>query len=154
MIHQSAIVSSIARVHKTARVWHFCHIDDSAIIGKACSIGQGCYVAGVIGDGCRLQNHVSIWKGVTLGKDVFVGPGATFTNVKLPRAETKQAFLETKVADGATIGANATILPGITIGKKAIVGAGAVVTKNVPDFAMVYGNPARISHREERPCNQ
>ena len=115
------------------------------MIGERCSIGQGCFIGNVrIGDGCKIQNNVSVYDGVTLEDDVFLGPSCVFTNVKHPRAHVsrKDAYAPTRVGRGATIGANATILCGVTIGEYAMVGAGAVVTRDVPAHALVVGAPA------------
>lgn len=128
------------------RIWRWTHVVSGAQIGDRASIGQGCYVAGTvrIGAGCRIQNHVSLYDGVILDDDVFLGPSCVFTNVKYPRAHVakKHAYARTLVGRGATIGANATIVCGVTIGEYALVGAGAVVTHDVPAHALVVGAPA------------
>jgi len=129
------------------RVWHFAHVLPGTRIGTRCVLAQNCMVGPdvTIGDGCKIQNNVSIYRGVTLEDDVFCGPSMVFTNVLTPRAfvERKDEFLPTLVRKGATIGANATVVCGVTIGRYAMVGAGAVVTRDVPDHALVLGNPAR-----------
>ena len=134
-----------ATIGAHTNIWRFTHIDQHAFIGNNCSIGQGCYVDGHIGTGTRVQNNVSVFLGVKIGKNCFIGPSCVFTNVKNPRTEypVGKKYAKTIVEDGATIGAGAVILPGITIGKYAMVGAGAVVTHNVGDFRLVVGNPAR-----------
>jgi len=148
-VHPSAEVEEGATIGPGTRVWRFSHVMRGAVIGEGCVLSQGCFVAeGVrIGNRCRIQNNVSLYAGVELEDDVFVGPSAVFTNVKRPRAAypRKPAFERTLVEKGASIGANATIVAGITIGHHAFVAAGAVVTKNVPPFALVEGAPARIA---------
>lgn len=148
LIHPTAIIDEPAPpIGEDTRIWHFVHVRAGARIGARCAIGQGCYVGDVaIGDGCRIQNHVSLYDGVTLEDDVFVGPSAVFTNVRHPRAHVSRqhAYAPTVVRRGATIGANATIVCGVTIGRYALVGAGAVVTRDVPDHAIVVGTPARV----------
>jgi len=145
MIHETAIVED-AVIGEGTNIWHFVHVRDKAVIGKNCNIGKGVYVDTevVIGDNCKVQNFVSIYKGVTIGNDVFVGPHVCFTNDVNPRSAIwdENRLVSTKICDGASLGANSTILAGITIGRYAMVGAGAVVTKDVPDFGLVYGNPA------------
>jgi UDP-2-acetamido-3-amino-2,3-dideoxy-glucuronate N-acetyltransferase len=144
--HESAVVDEGAQVGLGTKIWHFCHISAGARIGADCVLGQNVYVAptGVVGDRVKIQNNVSIYDGVTLEDDVFVGPSAVFTNVLHPRAEVsrKHAYSSTRVCTGATIGANATVLCGTTLGRYAFVGAGAVVTRDVEPFALVAGVPA------------
>jgi len=129
-------------------VWHFCHLLKGSRIGKDCKIAQNVMIGPDvnIGDRCKIQNNVSLYKGVELEDDVFCGPSSVFTNVFNPRSEIKrmEELKATLVKKGATIGANATIICGNNLGRYAFVGAGAVVTKDVPDYALVYGNPARI----------
>jgi UDP-2-acetamido-3-amino-2,3-dideoxy-glucuronate N-acetyltransferase len=132
-----------------SRVWAHAHVMKNAVVGKNCNIGEASFVesGAVVGDGCTIKNGVSIWDGVTLEGDVFVGPNAVFTNDLVPRTKSVNPHYEmvrTEVKRGASIGANATIICGITLGNYCMVGAGAVVTKHVPDFALVYGTPARI----------
>ncbi len=145
-IHASAIVDGPGtHVGKDTRIWQFVHVMQGAWIGDRCSIGQGCFVGVVrIGHGCRIQNHVSIYDGVTLEDDVFLGPSCVFTNVKHPRAHVprKTEYARTLVCRGATVGANATIVCGVTIGEYAMIGAGAVVTRDVGPHALVVGAPA------------
>ncbi|MEO8924557.1 MAG: acyltransferase [Caldimonas sp.] len=147
MIHPSAIVDEGAKVGAGTKVWHFTHISAGARIGSHCSIGQGVYVGGqaVIGDRVKVQNNVSVYDGVTLEDDVFCGPSVVFTNVYNPRAEVtrKHEYRSTRVRRGATLGANCTVVCGITIGEYAFIGAGAVVNRDVPDFALMVGVPAR-----------
>jgi len=145
--HPTAVVDDGCEIGEGARIWHFCHVLPRSRIGRRCVLGQNVMVGPdvTLGDGCKVQNNVSIFKGVTLEDDVFCGPSMVFTNVLTPRAfvERKDEFLPTLVRRGATIGANAVIVCGVTIGRYAMVGAGAVVTKDVPDHALVVGNPAR-----------
>jgi UDP-2-acetamido-3-amino-2,3-dideoxy-glucuronate N-acetyltransferase len=146
LIHPTAIVEAGAHVGADTRIWHWVHVMPGAQIGERCSIGQGCFIGAVrIGHGCRIQNHVSIYDGVTLEDDVFLGPSCVFTNVEHPRAHVprKASYATTLVSRGATIGANATIVCGVSIGPYAMVGAGAVVTRDVPAHALVAGVPAR-----------
>lgn len=146
-VHPSAIVDPGAKIGDGSRVWHFCHVSAGARIGRNVSLGQNCFVAGraVVGDGCKIQNNVSIYDGVTLEQDVFCGPSVVFTNVANPRAAISRRgeYRPTLVKTGATLGANCTILCGITIGRHAFIGAGAVVLAEVPDHALMVGVPAR-----------
>lgn len=146
-IHPSAIVDANVKIGAGSKIWHFVHVLGGSVIGEGCVLGQNVMVGPnvQIGNGCKLQNNVAVYNGVTLEDDVFCGPSCVFTNVLTPRAfvERKNEFAPTLVRRGATIGANATIVCGHTIGAYAMVGAGAVVTRDVPDFALVVGNPAR-----------
>lgn len=145
-IHESAWIDEPVTIGAGTRIWHFVHVLAHTVIGADCVLGQN-VMAGPrvsIGDGCRIQNNVSIYEGVTLEDDVFCGPSCVFTNVLLPRAhvERKDEFAATLVRTGATIGANATVICGNTLGAYSMVAAGAVVTGDVPDFALVAGVPA------------
>lgn len=146
-VHPSAIVDQNVTIGKDTRVWHFCHLLTGCSIGAACSIGQNVVVGkGVkIGIGCKIQNNVSVYEGVELEDNVFCGPSMVFTNVYNPRCEfpRKKEFRRTLVKKGASIGANSTIVCGTTVGSYAFIGAGTVVIENVPDFALMVGNPAR-----------
>ncbi|HEX4419640.1 MAG TPA: acyltransferase [Kofleriaceae bacterium] len=145
-VHPTAIVEPGAQLGDGVRIWHWVHVRAAASIGAGTSIGQGCYLGAVsIGRGCRIQNHVSLFDGVTLEDDVFLGPSCVFTNVKHPRAHVarKHAYAPTRIHRGASIGANATILCGISIGAYALIGAGAVVSHDVPAHALMLGTPAR-----------
>jgi len=147
MIHESAYVED-AEIGEGTNIWHFVHIRKGSKIGKNCNIGKGVYIDinVKIGDNCKLQNFATLYDGVTIGNDVFIGPHVCFTNDVFPRAAiwTDDQLVKTLVKDGASIGANATIIAGVTIGNHAMVGAGSVVTKNVPDYALVVGNPATL----------
>lgn len=146
-VHESAYVDSDAEIGAGTKIWHFAHIMKGAHIGKCCIIGQNVNVDNEarIGDNVKIQNNVSVYSGVVIEDDVFLGPSCVLTNVTNPRAQVNRRSLyeDTHLKRGSTIGANATIVPGITVGRYAFIGAGAVVTKNVPDFALVLGNPAR-----------
>lgn len=145
--HESAIVDEGAEIGDGSRVWHFVHVCGGARIGAGVSLGQNVFVGNrtVIGDRCKIQNNVSIYDDVTLEDGVFCGPSMVFTNVHNPRAlvERKNEYRPTLVRVGATLGANCTVVCGVTIGAFAFVGAGTVVTRDVADFALVVGNPAR-----------
>ena len=147
-IHETACVDESAAIGEGTKIWHFTHIMSGAKIGENCIIGQNVFIgAGVIlGNNVKVQNNVSIYDGVTLEDDVFCGPSMVFTNVFNPRSfiSRKKEFRKTLVKKGATIGANVTIVCGNTIGQYAFIGAGSVVTKDVPDYALVYGNPGRV----------
>ncbi|MDL1863026.1 N-acetyltransferase [Betaproteobacteria bacterium PRO7] len=146
-IHPSAIVDEGARIGEGTRIWHFVHVCGGAQIGRHCSLGQNVFVGNKvrIGDRVKIQNNVSVYDNVTLEDDVFCGPSMVFTNVYNPRAaiERKSEYRDTLVRRGATLGANCTIVCGVTVGEYAFVGAGAVVNRDVPDFALVVGVPAR-----------
>jgi UDP-2-acetamido-3-amino-2,3-dideoxy-glucuronate N-acetyltransferase len=145
--HESAIVDDGAEIGDGSRVWHFCHVCAGARVGRDVVLGQNVFVgaSAVIGDGCRIQNNVSVYDAVILEDGVFCGPSAVFTNVNNPRAhvERKDQYRETRVRTGASLGANCTIVCGATIGRFAFVAAGAVVNRDVPDYALVAGVPAR-----------
>ena len=145
--HPSAIVDDGAMIGAGSRIWHFAHVCGGARIGAGVSLGQNVFVGNrvTIGDRCKVQNNVSIYDNVTLEEGVFCGPSMVFTNVHNPRAliERKDQYRDTLVQRGATLGANCTIVCGVTVGAFAFVGAGAVVTKDVPDFALMLGVPAR-----------
>lgn len=147
-VHESSYVGEPCEIGEGTKVWHFCHVMKNSRIGKNCVLGQNVHVAPnvQIGDRCKIQNNVSLYEGVILEDDVFCGPSMVFTNVINPRSfiERKSEFRQTVVKVGASIGANATVVCGHDIGRYAFVGAGAVVTKDVPDFALVVGSPARV----------
>lgn len=145
--HETAIVDAGVEIGPGSKIWHFAHILSGSKIGANCNLGQNVMVGPnvSIGNGCKIQDNVAVYEGVTLEDDVFCGPSMVFTNVLLPRAHVsrRSEFLPTLIKRGASIGANATIVCGHTIGAYAMVGAGAVVTRDVPDFALVVGAPAK-----------
>lgn len=147
MVHASAIIDDGAEIGDGSRVWHFAHVCSGARIGDQVSLGQNVYVGNrvLIGDRCKIQNNVSVYDNVTLEDDVFCGPSMVFTNVYNPRAavERKAEYRDTLIRRGATLGANCTIVCGATVGQYAFIGAGAVVNRDVPDFALMVGVPAR-----------
>ena len=147
LIHESTYVDEPVTIGDGTRIWHFCHILGHVKIGESCVIGQNVMIGPrvTVGNRCKIQNNVSIYPGVTLSDGVFCGPSCVFTNVVNPRAEIerKHEFLPTLVNRGATIGANATIVCGHTLGQYCFIGAGTVVVSDVPDFALVVGNPGR-----------
>jgi UDP-2-acetamido-3-amino-2,3-dideoxy-glucuronate N-acetyltransferase len=147
MIHESSYIDEPVSIGDGTRIWHFCHVLGHVEIGENCVIGQNVMIGPrvTIGNRCKIQNNVSIYPGVTLADGVFCGPSCVFTNVINPRAEIerKHEFLPTLVKRGATIGANATIVCGHTLGQYCFVGAGTVVVDDVPDYALVVGNPGR-----------
>ena len=146
-IHDSAIVDESAQIGAGSRVWHFVHVCGGANIGQAVSLGQNVFVGNkvTIGDRCKVQNNVSIYDNVTLEEGVFCGPSMVFTNVHNPRAlvERKDEYRDTLVKRGATLGANCTIVCGVEVGEFAFIGAGAVVSRDVQDFALMVGVPAK-----------
>ncbi len=146
-IHPSTFVDDDVSIGAGTKIWHFCHIMSTSKIGENCSLGQNVVVSPevILGNGVKVQNNVSIYTGVVCEDDVFLGPSAVFTNVINPRSHIirRNEYRKTLLRKGASIGANATVLCGITIGTYAFVGAGAVVTKDVPDYALVVGNPAK-----------
>ncbi len=155
--HETAVIDEGCQIGMSSKIWHFAHIMSGATIGQNCVIGQNVMIANrvTLGNNVKIQNNVSVYEGVICEDDVFLGPSMVFTNVINPRAfiERKSEFRTTLVKRGATIGANATIVCGHTIGSYAMIGAGAVVTHDVPDYALVAGNPARqIGWVSEHGC--
>ena len=147
--HETAVIDDDCRIGEGTKIWHFSHIMSGSVIGKNCNIGQNVVISPevILGDHVKVQNNVSVYTGVTCEDDVFLGPSCVFTNVTNPRSAVnrKSEYAKTHVGKGATIGANATIVCGHDIGDYAFIGAGAVVTKTVPAYALVTGNPARQS---------
>lgn len=149
-VHPTAIVDDNVEIGKGTSIWHYSHIQPGAKIGEKCTLGQNVNVANnvSIGNFVKIQNNVSVYEGVTLEDYVFCGPSMVFTNILLPKCKYPQRgaefYTNTLVKEGASIGANATIVCGTTLGRHCLIGAGAVVTKNVPDYALVVGNPGRV----------
>ena len=151
-VHESSYVDDDVEIGEGTKIWYFCHIQKGARIGKNCSLGQNVNVSNnvIIGDGCKIQNNVSLYEGVELENNVFCGPSCVFTNDLTPRAAFPKGaanYKKTLIKEGASIGANATVVCGHTIGKYAMIGAGAVVTKDVPDYALMLGVPAEEKGR-------
>ena len=146
-VHPTAIIDPGAQIGEGTQIWHFCHLMKTCRVGDFCKLGQNVYIDSnvKIGNRVKIQNNVSVFNGVIIEDDVFLGPSMVFTNVVNPRSfiERKNEFRQTLVRKGATIGANATIICGVEIGEYALIGAGSVVTKNVPAYALMKGNPAR-----------
>jgi len=150
-VHPTSIIDDDVQIGENTKIWHFCHVQSGARIGRDCNLGQNIYIGSnaKMGDGCKLQNNVSLYEGVTLGDNVFCGPSCVFTNDLTPRAKYPKGdhflLVCTEVQDGASIGANATVVCGHTIGRNAMIGAGAVVTADVPAHALMLGVPARFA---------
>jgi UDP-2-acetamido-3-amino-2,3-dideoxy-glucuronate N-acetyltransferase len=146
--HESSYIDEPCTIGKDTKIWHFSHIMKDSVIGERCNIGQNVVISPgcTLGNNVKIQNNVSVYTGVTLEDDVFCGPSCVFTNVVNPRSHVsrKDEYAATLVRQGASIGANATIVCGVTLGRYCFIGAGSVVTRDVPDYAMVYGSPARI----------
>ena len=145
--HETAVIDELVSIGSGTKIWCFSHILKGAVIGKKCNIGQNVVISSgaVLGDNVKIQNNVSVYTGVVCEDDVFLGPSCVFTNVINPRSAVnrREKYIQTLIKKGATIGANATIICGNTIGSYALIGAGAVVTKDVPDFALLVGNPGK-----------
>jgi UDP-2-acetamido-3-amino-2,3-dideoxy-glucuronate N-acetyltransferase len=149
-IHSTSIIDNNVKIGSGTKIWHWCHLSEGSSVGKNCVLGQNVFIGknDKIGNNDKIQNNVSVYEGVELEDYVFCGPSMVFTNVKLPRSEFPQRgsshYSKTLVKKSASIGANATIVCGVTIGEYAMIGSGAVVTKDVPPFHLVVGNPAKI----------
>ena len=158
-VHDSSFVDEQVIIGENTKIWHFSHIQSGANIGKNCSIGQNVNVGNnvKIGNGVKIQNNVSVYEGVELEDFVFCGPSMVFTNIKLPRSEFpqrgKEFYAKTLVKKSASIGANATIVCGVTIGEYALIGSGAVITKDVPAYSLVVGNPGKVVGKVDKKGN-
>ena len=149
-VHKSSFIDEDVKIGKGTKIWHFSHIQYGAIIGEECTLGQNVNVSNnvIVGNYCKIQNNVSLYEGVELEDYVFCGPSMVFTNIRLPRSEYPQKgslhYEKTLVKKSASIGANSTIICGATIGEYSLIGSGSMVTKNVPAFSLVFGNPAKV----------
>ena len=153
-LHPTSLVDDGASIGEGTKIWHFCHVESGAVIGKNCTLGQNVYIGKnvVVGNNVKIQNNVSVYEGVTLEDGVFCGPSCVFTNDLTPDARNPKGpagRIKTLIREGASIGANATVVCGNTVGKNALIGAGAVVTKNIPDGAVAAGVPARLIAKRE-----
>jgi len=159
-VHESSYVDENVVIGENTKVWHFSHIQPGVQIGDSCSIGQNVNIGNNvrIGNNVKIQNNVSVYEGVELEDYVFCGPSMVFTNIKVPRSEFPQRgsnnYLQTVVKKSASIGANATIVCGVTIGEYALIGSGAVVTKDVPPYSLVVGNPGRVVGKVDKKGNK
>ena len=158
-VHESSYIDEKVTIGEKTKIWHFTHVQSGSSIGKKCSIGQNVNIGNnvIIGNQVKIQNNVSVYEGVELQDYVFCGPSMVFTNIKVPRSEFPQKGAEyyekTLVKKSASIGANATIVCGVTIGEYSLIGSGAVVTKDVPPFSLVVGNPGRIVGKLDKEGN-
>ena len=159
-IHKSSYVDDNVKIGRKTKIWHFSHIQSGATIGNSCSVGQNVNIGNnvKIGNSVKIQNNVSVYEGVELEDYVFCGPSMVFTNIRLPRSEFPQRgskfYEKTLVKESASIGANTTIVCGITIGRYALIGSGTVVTKDVPDYALVIGNPGKVIGKVDQRGNR
>ena len=158
--HESSYVDNNVEIGEGTKIWHFSHVQSGVKIGNNCSIGQNVNIANnvKIGNGVKIQNNVSVYEGVELEDYVFCGPSMVFTNIKVPRSEFPQCgseyYQKTIIKKSASIGANATIVCGVIIGKYALIGSGAVVTKDVPSYSLVVGNPGRVVGKVDKRGNR
>ena len=158
--HSSSFIDENVKIGENTKIWHYSHVQSGVVIGKQCSLGQNVNIGNnvKIGNYVKIQNNVSVYEGVELEDYVFCGPSMVFTNIKLPRSEFPQKgtkyYSKTLVKKSASIGANATIICGVTIGEYAMIGSGAVVTKDVPSYALVVGNPGKVIGRVDKKGNQ
>ena len=159
-VHESSYIDDDVTIGEGTKVWHFSHVQSGTIIGKDCSLGQNVNVGNNvnIGNGVKIQNNVSVYEGVELDDYVFCGPSMVFTNIKLPRSEFPQRgnefYLKTFIGKSVSIGANATIVCGIKIGEYSLIGAGAVVTKDIPAYSLVVGNPGKVIGKVDKLGNR
>ena len=159
-VHESSFVDSGAIIGKNTKIWHYSHVQSGAVLGEECVLGQNVNIGNnvTIGNKVKIQNNVSIYEGVELEDYVFCGPSMIFTNIRLPRSEFPQNrseyYEKTLIKKSASIGANATITCGITIGRYALIGSGAVVTKDVPDYVLVIGNPGKVIGKVDQRGNR
>jgi UDP-2-acetamido-3-amino-2,3-dideoxy-glucuronate N-acetyltransferase len=158
--HESSYVDDNVTIGNNTKIWHYSHIQSGSIIGENCSIGQNVNVGNnvIIGNSVKIQNNVSVYEGVELEDYVFCGPSMVFTNIKIPRSEFPQRgskfYTKTLVKKSASVGANATIVCGVTIGEYAFIGSGAVVTKDVPPYSLIIGNPGRVVGKVDKKGNR
>ena len=159
-VHKSSYIDENVSIGDDTKIWHFSHVQSKSKIGKNCSIGQNVNIGNnvIIGNGVKIQNNVSVYEGVELEDFVFCGPSMVFTNIKLPRSEFpqrgKEFYAKTIVKRSASIGANATSVCGVTIGEYALIGSGSVVTKDVPPYSLVIGNPGRVVGKVDKKGNR
>ena len=157
-VHDSSYIDDGVSIGSGTKIWHFCHVQRGASIGSDCSLGQNVNISNnvKIGNGVKIQNNVSVYEGVIIEDNVFLGPSCVFTNDLTPRAlypKGRNNYLCTLIKEGATVGANATIVCGITIGKYAMIAAGSVITKDVTDYSLMIGVPARVAGRVDEKGN-
>jgi UDP-2-acetamido-3-amino-2,3-dideoxy-glucuronate N-acetyltransferase len=157
-VHESSYIDDGVEIGEGTKIWHFCHVQKGAHIGKNCSLGQNVNISNnvIIGNDVKIQNNVSVYEGVEIEDGVFCGPSCVFTNDLTPRArypKGKENYKTTRIKEGASIGANATIVCGHTVGKYAMIAAGAVVTKDIPDYALVVGVPGRVIGKVDKEGN-
>ena len=159
-VHKSCYIDENVQIGNGSKIWHFSHIQSGVVIGNNCSLGQNVNIGNniKIGNNVKIQNNVSVYEGVELEDYVFCGPSMVFTNIRVPRSEFPQRgseyYTKTLVKKSASIGANATIVCGVTIGEYALIGSGTVITKDVPDYALVVGNPGRVVGKVDKKGNR